>query len=179
MKLVTCQSADVYDNIVRDGRHFCDISKSSFYTDNSYRRPYNWIARRLADKISRPEGATNPIWAYSCADLPEYYDEFGQGEEDKELFCLELEVPDEEVVAIDAGKWADIVGCGYVCPNDIDDEFDRIDAYYKKASRKVREANWDGVFDVSDCKNGTEILFWCIKAEYVKNVTRYACHLGS
>ena len=172
MELYTCQNAAVYDNIVKNGYHVCDVRRSYWF--RMFTGPYRWLARRLGDKIAKPRKVNYPIWAYR--ELPKDFDYHTDGEPGEECVFLRLEVPDEKVVCIDAKKWADVVTCGVVYPYDADnEEVDRIDAYYENASREEREANWEGVFDVSRCESGVEVLFWSIESSYVKEVTHYTC----
>lgn len=175
MRLYTCQNAAVAENISRTGRHVCDIEKSSYNDDDDFKRAYDWLKKALAKRLEKPADASYPVWAYH--ELDEDFDYTKQGSEGEECVFLELEIPDNRVVAIDPVKWFDIIACGFVCPSGIsDEEYERLCEKYDHATEEQLNANREQVFDIDE-GNIPELLFWAIDAEDIVSATRYVCHL--
>jgi hypothetical protein len=176
MRLYTSQGAKVADNIAHAGQYVCDIEKSAFKDDDNFRRAYDWLAKALAERIEKPTCASYPVWAYR--ELGENFDYTQQGSEGEERVFLELEIPDNQVVAIDPVKWFDLIACGFVCPPDIDEEeYDRLSEKYAHATEEELNANRQQVFDVDE-GNIPEMLFWAIDAANLVSATRYVCRIS-
>ena len=178
MQLCTCQNVAIHENLLKNGVHLCSIERSELYTeDDTFREAYDWLASALAKKVKKPNGATYPIWAY--AETPEGYDYHGQGSEGEECVYLEIEVPSNQVVALDPVKWFSVVIDGFVYPSDADDEeYYRLRNWYENASEEEIEANRQQIFDVAEDEI-PEMIFWSIKADEVKKAVRYTCHLDN
>ncbi len=175
MRLYTSQGAKVADNIARTGHHVCDIEKSYINDDKDFRRAYDWLAGALEKRVKKPANASYPVWALHK--LGEDYDYTQQGTEGEERVFLELEIPDNRVVAIDPVKWFDIIACGFVCPSGIsDEEYERLCEKYDHATEEELNANREQIFDVDE-GNIPEMVFWTINAADVVSTTRYICHI--
>ena len=175
MRLYTSQGAKVADNIARTGHHVCDIEKSYYNDDVEFRRAYDWLVRALEKRVKKPTNAFYPVWALHK--LGEDYDYTQQGSEGEERVFLELEIPDNQVVAIDPVKWFDIIACGFVYPSDADEEeYDRLCEKYAHATEEELNANREQIFDIDE-GNMPEMVFWAIDAANIVSTTRYICHI--
>ena len=175
MRLYTSQGAKVADNIARTGHHVCDIEKSYYNDDVEFRRAYDWLVRALEKRVKKPTNASYPVWALHK--LGEDYDYTQQGSEGEERVFLELEIPDNQVAAIDPVKWFDIIACGFVCPSDAnEEEYNRLCEKYAHATEEELNANREQIFNIDE-GNIPEMVFWAIDAANIVSTTRYICHI--
>ncbi|MFC2716385.1 MAG: DUF3841 domain-containing protein [Stomatobaculum longum] len=181
MILWTCQEEAVYNELLKTGVYRCDINLSSM---KDCREKYNWLVRQMKQRIGPPpEQVTYPVWAiyqqsdkYRKPDLRRERWEFGC---DGERFaCIEIEIPDREVLLSDLDVWCIILSDGLLSDTEEDR---RLEAQYEALSpsekRRMKEKNWERVFDLSPLNNGwarrgyeIQATFWELRLEQVRDV---------
>ena len=95
--------------------------------------------------------------------------------------CIELEVPDEEIVLSDFDAWHFVLNdfCNPQCSSE--EEYEQWEKYYDSLSteeqKKARVESWNEIFDITPHENEwnrngeyIQATFWEIKPEYVVDV---------
>ena len=181
MILWTCQEEAVYNELLKTGVYRCDLNLSSM---KDCREKYNWLMRQMKQRIGPPpEQVTYPVWAiyqqsdkYRKPDLRRERWEFGCDEE--RFACIEIEIPDREVLLSDFDAWYIILSNGLLSDTEEDR---RLEAQYEALSpsekRRMKEKNWERVFDLSPLNNGwarrgyeIQATFWELRLEQVRGV---------
>lgn len=182
MILWTCQEEAVYNELLKTGVYRCDINLSSM---KDCCEKYDWLVRQMKQRIGPPpEQVTYPVWAWyqqqgkhRKPDLRRERWEFGC---DGERFaCLEIEIPDREVLLSDFDAWCMILSDFLI--SDTEEEARRLEAQYEALSpsekRRMKDKNRERVFDLSPLNNGwarrgyeIQATFWELRLEQVRDV---------
>lgn len=165
--LWTIQPIGVYENLIETGRYICDINKSGM---SDLRCAYDWLAEQMISKIGAPpEGVKYPVWAW-YKDGEKYkpdlrHARFAYGKKGEKFACIEIEVPDKEVLLSDFDNWIVILNDGLLSDTEEEDEI--IEKTYSSLSEDekkiMKSKNWKRVFDISPLKNG-----WTTRGEYIQ-----------
>lgn len=196
MYLWSIQEEEVWQEIQEAGTYRCDPYKSELLQpmdkaligkklEPQFEAAYEWLAEQMEQRIGkRPEGIRFPVWAWykyggkRKSDLRK--ERWVNGEGGQRLVCLELEVPDAQVLLSDYGEWHAVLGG--ICPiADNEEEWDRLNAFLENADNATAKSflhkNWKRVFDVEPFKNewttrgeDVQATFWELKREYVMKV---------
>ena len=182
MILWTCQEEAVYNKLLKTGVYRCDFNLSSM---RDCRKQYDWLVRQMKQRIGPPpEQVTYPVWAWyqqqgkhRKPDLRRERWEFGC---DGERFaCIEIEIPDREVLLSDFDAWCMILSDFLI--SDTEEEARRLEAQYEALSpsekRRMKDKNRERVFDLSPLNNGwarrgyeIQATFWELRLEQVRDV---------
>ena len=182
MILWTCQEEAVYNELLKTGVYRCDLNLSSM---KDCREKYDWLVRQMKQRIGPPpEQVTYPVWAlyqqdgkHRKPDLRRERWEFGC---DGERFaCIEIEIPDRDVLLSDFDAWCIILSDFLI--SDTEQEDRCLEAQYEALSpsekRRMKEKNWERVFDLSPLNNGwarrgyeIQATFWELRLEQVRDV---------
>lgn len=191
MRIWTIQPEAVYEALKEQKVLYTDISKSSLYhmedigvTDNPLQKGYGWLAKRMEEKIGKPEGASYPWWAWykrhgKCKkpDLREA----GYAEKGERCVCLELEVPDSEVVLSDFDLWWFCISDCWFSGAADDDGLDRLDSWFRSLDKGTQERlkleSWETVFDIEPDQYGrgswVQATFWELRLADVKKAVYF------
>ena len=194
MHLWSIQEEAVWQEIQKTGIYRCDPYKSDLLQpmdkaligkklEPQFEAAYEWLAEQMEQRIGkRPEGVRFPVWAWyqyggkRKSDLRK--ERWTNGEGGQRFVCLELEVPDGQVLLSDFGEWHAVLGG--ICPiADNKEEWDRLNAFLDNAddatAKSFLHENWKRIFDVEPFKNewttrgeDVQATFWELKWEYVK-----------
>ena len=182
MILWTSQEEAVYNELLKTGVYRCDFNLSSM---RDCRKQYDWLVRQMKQRIGPPpEQVTYPVWAWyqqqgkhRKPDLRRERWEFGC---DGERFaCIEIEIPDREVLLSDFDAWCMILSDFLI--SDTEEEARRPEAQYEALSpsekRRMKDKNRERVFDLSPLNNGwarrgyeIQATFWELRLEQVRDV---------
>lgn len=181
VKLWTAQAKIVVDTLENNGVYHV---KREFIL-NKYREisklflePYDWFVRRAAQIVPPPPGAEYSIWMY-CN--PKMISNYGPGD-----YIIEAEVPLDNVILFDEGKWLRILNLSYI-PSDTEDEerFKRsirelglthdsqayTSNFYPAVKREISKS-WDRLFDdsivLSEFRMGA---LWELQKEWIKDIS--------
>lgn len=180
MRLWTVHPVEVLTEIEKKGRYICQPDKSTYLDwGTDFKNAYDWISNQMQQRgIEKPKGVTYPVWAWHtyCSkrgklDLRKrnYLGEKG------ESVCLEIEVPDNEVLLSDYFDWHQVLNNAPLVSDDLVEDDEKFDAEWERISRGTHgelEESWLGVFDVS---NSTDIqaTFWVLDENMIKDVRRF------
>ena len=107
MVLWTIQPREVYTCIQNTGRYICVPGKTPNIPD--FRYAYGWLNKKMKARVGvPPDGISYPVWAWHTYDGKRKKPDLrhsGYEEKGKECVCLEIEVPDKDVVLSDFDGW--------------------------------------------------------------------------
>ena len=146
---------------------------------------YDWLVRQMKKHIGMPpERVTYPVWAWyqyegkrSKPDLRR--ERWGYGLKGDRYVCLEIDVPDQDVLLSDFDAWSIILLHGLL--SETEEEDNRLNAQYDglpaEEQLAMKEANWEKAFDLTPVCNEwmrrgdtIQATFWELKKEYIKKV---------
>ena len=182
MILWTSQEEAVYNELLKTGVYRCDLNLSSM---KDCREKYDWLVRQMKQRIGPPpDKVTYPVWAWYQQQgkhrKPDLRRERWEVGCDGERFaCLEIEIPDREVLLSDFDAWCMLLSDFLIC--DTEEEDRCLEAQYEALSpsekRRMKDKNWERVFDLSPLNNGwarrgyeIQATFWELRLEQVRDV---------
>lgn len=185
MRLWTVQPVEVLKLLQEKGLYVCDKTKSECLEEPSFVAAYDWLVAQMEDKVGvRPEGVEYPVWAWYA-----YDGVHGELNLDKESYvakgqeavCLEVEIPDNEVVLTDFSNWHCVLNNSYCSDALNEDEWDSdmewFDSLKGEEKEKAKVASWQRIFDITRISNDfaengmyVQATFWSLKLENVKKV---------
>ena len=173
MILWTIQPIEVWNLIQYRGVYRCDSSKSTM-VNMGFDEAYKWIALQMEKRVGPPpEGVKFPVWAWYIQngkhkkpDLRIKRWLYGPGDED--YTCIELEIPDSQVLLSDFDVWHLILDNWFI--SETEDEENQLEKYYETLSPESQKAflykNWERVLDISPLNNNWIIRGECIQATF-------------
>ena len=180
MRLWTVQPKDLYEKLLKEKVVRCRLELSEWVDDPNFRKAYDWMVLQMEQRIGKaPEGVQYPVWAWHTLagqnkkpDLRGTEFRYYTGEQ----ACIELEIPDHEVVLSDEGDWHIVLNDSY-CVSDMenfDNEYEWFDSLSDEEKEIVKRKSWEQIFDVMH-EDGTTAMyiqatFWELHLEDVKNV---------
>jgi len=183
MRVWTIQPREVYQAVAENGVFRCDGRKSV----SNLRPYYKWLTSQMDKRIGpAPKGVTYPIWAWYKMDglckKPDLRGErWNNSSEGADYACIELEIPDSEILLSDFDMWSVIILDGLISYTE--EESKKLEAEYEKLSGSEADAfrsrTWEKAFDLgtdidSDWISANKWIqgtFWELRKEYVKGVT--------
>lgn len=182
MILWTVQPVEVYEKILETGRYVCDGRK----TDKFFRERYRWLCEEMKNKIGKPpKNVTFPVWAWHTRNFKRKKPDLRcaeYGRKGDKMVCLEIEVPDNEVLLTDFDAWHFVLNKWYLNTDCWDEEtYDKdhewLDSLSTEEREKEIEKSWQGIYNIDPketdwCARGKWIqaTFWELKKEYIKKV---------
>lgn len=187
MKLWTIQPVEVYDLIMDTGVYRCDpsIAFTDDIGDDVFMHAYDWLVGQMTKKIgAAPEGIEYPVWAWHTRDWRHKKPDLRMSAYAKrgtKCVCLELEVPDDEVVLSDFDNWHFVLNDWYFSNAKNDAEDDILREKYEKLpiveQHRMRIKSWENIFDLGpldtdwECRGRyIQATFWELKKEYIRKV---------
>ena len=120
MYLWSIQEEAVWQEIQETGIYRCDPYKSDLLQpmdkaligkklEPQFEAAYEWLAEQMEKRVGpRPEDVRFPVWAWYMFDGKRKSDlrkERWMGKGGEHMLCLELEVPDDQVLLSDYEEW--------------------------------------------------------------------------
>jgi hypothetical protein len=117
---------------------------------------YTWVAGQMTRRgVTPPPGVTLPWWAWHTIDWEQHKPDLRRREYRgyNDQVCLELELPDTEVVLTDFWAWNAVLGQHYLGDASSTAEYDAEQAWLDTLSDEDRRStvveSWQKVFDVT------------------------------
>jgi len=188
MKLWTIQPQEVLDELEQKGVYRCDYAKSE-NQEECFRVAYEWLAAKMREKVVPPEGVSFPVWAwykrYGKHKKPDLRTS-GLAERGRKMLCLEIEIPDTEVVLSDFDAWHFVLNRMYLDDSTCEAEWDANHAAYDALSpieqKKVLRESWERIFDVSPFKSDwktrgdfVQATFWELRKDQIRKIQPFTC----
>ena len=191
MLLWTIQPEEIWDILRKKGVYRCDPDRCGFLQMEKYKPQfgpaYDWLVHQMEKRIGeKPKGVRFPVWAWyqfagkHDADLRK--ERWEHGTEGEHMVCLNIEVPDEQVLLSDFHLWHYVLNRWAI--SDSEEEANRFDEYLEHIEKDKADAflhkNWERIFDIAPFRNewtsrGDDIqaTFWELKRENVKNLRSF------
>ena len=184
MLLWTMQPVEVYDALKKNGVYRCDITKSDYASYEQFTDAYDWMKEQLTDRCGNPKHIKDMVWAWHTYDGKHKKPDLrhtGFGKKGEKEVCLEIDIPDNEVLLSDFDEWHNVLN-RWFCDNSqneeewehIQEELDNLPGDVR--DKKIRES-WQRIFDIKQYKtdwrsNGyyVQAVFWELKLEQIKKV---------
>ena len=182
MILWTSQEEAVYNELLKTGVYRCYLNLSPM---KDCRKQYDWLVRQMKQRIGPPpEQVTYPVWALYQQDgkhrKPDLRRErWAVGCNGERFACLEIEIPDRDVLLSDFDAWCMLLSDFLI--SDTEQEGCCLEAQYEALSpsekRRMKDKNWERVFNLSPLNNGwsrrgyyIQANFWELRLEQVRDV---------
>jgi len=171
MKLWTIQPLSLYKQLQTKGILHCDGSLSEHLQSEAFVNAYSWLAEQMENRISPPpSGVKFPFWAWHtlnwrhkrpdlrCAEFRNFAEP---------MVCLELELPDHEVLLSDEENWHIVLNNSFYsnADNEADDEneWEWLHSLSLEKQEVEKRKSWERVFDVEPLNSG-----WNIRGRFVQ-----------
>ena len=170
MILWTIQPIEVYNLIQEKGYYICDPSKSECLEMMCFEKAYDWLIEKMKEKIGQPPlNAKYPVWAWHTwnwnrkkPDLRSPHAKRGT-----ELVCMEIEIPDEDVILTDFDSWHYVLNNWHHNYAKNEEEWDKIDEWIEslppEEKQKEIEKSWENIFNIDPINSG-----WVKKGQYIQ-----------
>lgn len=185
MVLWTIQPESVYRSILETGIYRCDENQ---ITLPELKPEYDWLVSQMIMQISPPpSGVRYPVWAWhsqmGCHKKPDLrIERWCNGSHGDKMVCLEIEIPDEQVLLSDFNAWSIILLHGFI--TDSEEEADKLEQQYSGLSlteqKAMQEENWMRVFDLEPVENRwttrgkwIQATFWELRREQIRKVWHF------
>lgn len=193
MRLWTIQPIEVYNQLVRDGYFICDKRKSPNINDagsEQFIRAYKWLIHQMDIRgIYHPNSAEYPIWAWHTRDWKHKKPDLRESCYDKrgtKSVCIELEIPDNQVLLSDFDEWHYVLNNWYNDASKSEEEWEKMQEHFNKLSPREKqiaiEKSWQRIFNITPFHNEwhsrgkyIQATFWQIKIENVRRVQKFTC----
>ena len=184
----TIQPLTVYQQLLKDGYFRCDPKRSVLLHELGFRKAYDWMNRQMEKRIGRkPDGVKYPIWAWHTMDWLHTKPDLRRREfryENEDMVCIELSVPDGEILLSDEENWHFVLNDSYFNCARNDREYDEAEEMYealtKTERQQLKEESWERIFDVEPFENDCylkgryiQATFWEIKVEQIVSVRTF------
>ena len=173
MRLWTIQPIEVWEELNKKGYFICNPIKADYISDKewNFKEAYDWLVGQMEYRIGRrPNGVSYPIWAWHTRDWQHKKPDLrniGLGNKGEKSVCIEVEVPDNQVVLTDFDVWHFVLNKWYFDDSYSEEEWEKLHAKYDRLDRDVKEKvkiqSWQKVFDVSPFQNE-----WCQRGRYIQ-----------
>lgn len=182
------QSYEVYKQLFTKKIYTCDPSKSvnlineRQLNSHDFKNAYSWIAEQMARKIgSPPKGVKFPVWVWYKQNYAHRHPDFRSYWEYDEQVCLELNIPEEQLLLSDFDNWHFVLNNLYLNDAESYEEWSEKDRWFDNLSlmdqKRVKEHSWQHIFNVDPRKgewtqNGAYVqgCCWYLQKEQVRHV---------
>ena len=173
MRLWTIQPVEVLEEINRLGYYICNPKKAMYISDKevNFKSSYDWLIIEMEKRIGkRPNGVSYPVWAWHTRDWLHKKPDLRQAGYDTpgtKCACIELEIPDNQVVLSDYDLWHYVLNDWYFDNSKNEDEWESKHKYYdslspeKKLQKKLK--SWQSMFDITPYESN-----WCCRGRYIQ-----------
>lgn len=186
MIIWTMQPYEVYQKILEKGIFYCDPRLSfCLKGDDDFQRAYRWMIKQMENKFGpTKEKNCYPIWAwYRSHDYKHQHPDFRWVRDYPDEVCMELEIPEEQVLLSDFEGWHFVLNDWYYSDATSEVQWDRQEKWFdnlpKDRQQQIKEQSWQRIFDITPhkgewTKNGdvVQACFWSINKEQVQKVWR-------
>lgn len=183
MTLWTMQPKTVHDNIIKHGQYICDSEK---ITMPDFRKHYDWLVTQMKQRIGCPDKTIQyPVWAWHTRNWkhkkPDLrHARWAYGKPGEAYICIELEIPDNQVLLSDFDAWNSVLNNSILADNmeDWERQEDELDKLPEPQKTEALHSNWEkNLFNISPLKNewcirdcDIQATFWVLKKEMIRRV---------
>ena len=192
MRVWTIQPVDVMEEINRKGFYVCNPDKAMYISDPevSFKDSYDWLVKEMYKRVgSAPSGVSYPVWAWYSRDWKHKKPDLrnaGYDTPGTRCVCIELEIPDNEVLLSDYDLWHYVLNKWWIDDSTCEEEWDRNQDWFDSLSVDYREKlkvdSWSKIFDLTPvntkwmCKGRyIQATFWVLCKENIVDVRYFVC----
>lgn len=182
MILWTIQEEAVYKEIMETGVYRCDFAQSSM---PEWKEEYDWLVKEMKKRIGNPpNGIMYPVWAWyqweGKRKKPDLRRERWECGFKGDIYtCMEIDIPEDKALLSDFDAWSIILLHGMI--SDTEEENKALEERYNSMApsgqKKMRDKNWERVFDLTPIHNdwmtrgdSIQATFWELRREEIKKV---------
>ena len=131
MRLWTIQPIEVWEELNKKGYFICNPIKANYISDKewNFKEAYDWLVGQMEYRIGRrPNGVSYPIWAWHTRDWQHKKPDLrniGLGNKGEKSVCIEVEVPDNQVVLTDFDVWHFVLNKWYFDDSYSEEEWEK------------------------------------------------------
>ena len=177
MRLWTFHPYEVYQKILDTGEYHCEpyLGYNTTMEFMEFENAYLWLAQQMREKIGNPpDGIKFPVWAWHTQNWkhkkPDLrYERFHYGNKGEKWACIEIEVPDNQVLLSDFDLWHCVLN---------DWNVDLTEEEYNNApqTEEYRHKTWQRIFDLTPIDNDwitrgmyIQATFWQLTKDMIKD----------
>lgn len=188
MRVWTVQPAELYEQLKKQGVIHTNIELSEYADWDRFRSAYDWLVVQMIKRIGiPPRGVTYPFWAWHTLDWKHQKPDLRSIEFrgcSVPSVCLELEIPDNQLLLSDEESWHFILHRSYLGDATSDAEYDAEMAWFEalpaEKRKLVRDESWQKVFNVEPLDDGwqswgqyIQATFWELRLADVRDVRHF------
>ena len=187
MRLWTIQPIEVWKELNKKGYFICDPIKAEYISDKewNFKEAYDWLVGQMENRVGkRPKGVSYPIWAWHTRDWQHKKPDLrnvGLNTKGQKSVCIEVEVPDNQVVLTDYDIWHFVLNGWYFDNSTCEEEWEKLHAKYDRLDRgrkeQIKLQSWQNIFNISPFENDwfqrgryIQATFWVLYLKDVRDV---------
>ena len=185
MRVWSMQPLEVYNEIMKKGYYVCNPKKSELIREESnFRIAYNWLIKEMVKRIGYPpKGVQYPVWAWAVYNGRNHKPDLrtGQLKPGQEGVCIELEIPENQLVLSDFDAWHSVLNDSFsdTSKNEMEWEkqHDWFDSLPYEERQIVKEKSWQNIFNIEPYESDwvcigkyVQATFWVLRKEDIKKV---------
>lgn len=183
MRLWTIQPPEVHELIETKGVYHCDPDKSNFMDMVAFQKAYDWMVEQMILLVGPPPKPSieYPIWAWHTHNWKQQKPDLrcaGLAKAKTTQVLMEVEIPDDQVLLSDHGKWHFVLNDWWLSSAQSSEEDDELHMWLETLSPPqqtiVRRASWSRIFDIHPMKSDwqtwgqyIQATFWELRKDQV------------
>ena len=191
MRLWTIQPKELYLELMNKGYITCNPELAPDLIDGSFVDAYTYMVSLMESSgIKKPDTVDFPLWAWYKYDWKHKKPDLRQscfGRHGDKMLCIEIEVPDNEVLLTDFNAWHSVLNRGYLDNSLSEEEFDAEQEWFDNLpSWEIKEAemikSWERIKNIDEFENNwlhrgrfVQATFFILKRENIVRVQEFTC----
>ncbi|WP_125705668.1 DUF3841 domain-containing protein [Lacticaseibacillus daqingensis] len=188
MRLWTIQPEPLYDQLRQEGVIYAEFARSPYADWDDFHQAYDWLVAQMRMRVGAPPaGVTYLIWAWHTLNWQHKKPDLRAAEfrnySDPSV-CLELELPDSQVLLSDQENWHAVLNQWYVgdAKNEavMTAEDAWLDARSVEEALALKQRSWTRIFCVTPFDDAwqrrgcyVQATFWALRLADVRTVRRF------
>lgn len=193
MILWTIQPLSVWQELNKKGYFICNPKKAENLNESEYysfKDAYDWLNTQMELRVGkRPNGVQYPVWAWYRRDWKHKKPDLREaayGKRGEKAVCLEIEIPDNQVLLSDYDYWHFVLNNWFLDNSTSEEEYDKMHDWFDslpiEKKEKIKLESWNRIFDITPIENDwfsvgryVQATFWCLKLSQVRKVQFFVC----
>lgn len=201
MRLWTIQPVEVYDELKREKILHVDPKKSDFLNNSeiekshgalwTFKDAYDWIVSMMVKhEINGRENTFYPWWAwhtYKGKNKKPDLRTIGLGNNGERSVCIELDIPDDEILLTSHTYWHDVLNDRETWLIDVDESsyndfetiwkihHDVLEYLSPSEYERYKKESWEKIINFAYLDDYIQATFWNLRLENVVRVKEFTC----
>ena len=174
MRLWTIQPVGVYEKLKSERVLHYDPTESELLVEvgEVFRPAYDWLVEQMRVRVAPPPvDVQYPFWAWHTIDWKHKKPDLRLGTfrgYSGAQTCIELEIPDKDVLLSDEGMWHLVLNDGYYGKAQSDEEYEAearwFDGLPPQEQLAVNHKSWEKIFEIDPPINTK----WDIRGDFIQ-----------